>query len=166
MDSQQVCCLAAATCQEQLACSHTSQGDHPAHAADLTACLPCRCAKQLPHTQQAKKGSHFFCPQHYCKVCTKSGDGKDMAKARPARLPLWASRPMPGSGDGSQPRLIPCSDPARSPPLQSNRQVCHPRLDAEAAAVCTLLQRLPCPLPPPGSHPHRATLQGVGLTSC
>ena len=39
-----------------------------------------RCAKQLTHTQPAKKGSHFFCPQHYCKICGKSGDGKDMAK--------------------------------------------------------------------------------------
>jgi hypothetical protein len=28
----------------------------------------------------AKKGAHFRCPQHYCSVCEKSGDGVDMAK--------------------------------------------------------------------------------------
>ncbi len=28
----------------------------------------------------AKKGAHFRCPQHYCAVCQKSGDGVDMVK--------------------------------------------------------------------------------------
>ena len=41
---------------------------------------PCRCAQALELTQMAKKGAHFRCPQHYCAVCRKSGDGVDMVK--------------------------------------------------------------------------------------
>ena len=40
----------------------------------------CRCAQALELTQMAKKGAHFRCPQHYCAVCRKSGDGVDMVK--------------------------------------------------------------------------------------
>ena len=39
-----------------------------------------RCAQTLELTQMAKKGAHFRCPQHYCAVCQKSGDGVDMVK--------------------------------------------------------------------------------------
>ena len=39
-----------------------------------------RCAQSLELTQMAKKGAHFRCPQHYCTVCQKSGDGVDMVK--------------------------------------------------------------------------------------
>ena len=39
-----------------------------------------RCAQSLELTQMAKKGAHFRCPQHYCAVCRKSGDGVDMVK--------------------------------------------------------------------------------------
>ncbi|KAL0037828.1 hypothetical protein WJX79_000733 [Trebouxia sp. C0005] len=39
-----------------------------------------KCAQALELTQMAKKGAHFRCPQHYCAVCRKSGDGVDMVK--------------------------------------------------------------------------------------
>ncbi|KAL0046804.1 hypothetical protein WJX82_010406 [Trebouxia sp. C0006] len=39
-----------------------------------------KCAQALELTQMAKKGAHFRCPQHYCAVCQKSGDGVDMVK--------------------------------------------------------------------------------------
>jgi hypothetical protein len=44
------------------------------HAAE------CRCVDRLVNTQMAKSGAHFRCPQHYCAVCAKSGDGVDMVK--------------------------------------------------------------------------------------
>ncbi len=39
-----------------------------------------RCVDRLVNTQMAKSGVHFRCPQHYCSVCGKSGDGVDMVK--------------------------------------------------------------------------------------
>lgn len=39
-----------------------------------------KCAQSLELSQMAKKGAHFRCPQHYCAVCRKSGDGVDMVK--------------------------------------------------------------------------------------
>ena len=48
-------------------------------SSDLSLSLH-RCAQSLELTQMAKKGAHFRCPQHYCDVCHKSGDGVDMVK--------------------------------------------------------------------------------------
>ena len=45
------------------------------------------CAKRLPQLQMAKKGSHFFCPQHYCRACGQSGDGKDMVRTTAQQMP-------------------------------------------------------------------------------
>ncbi|KAK9824314.1 hypothetical protein WJX72_009375 [[Myrmecia] bisecta] len=38
------------------------------------------CVAKLDLTHMGKKGAHFRCPQHYCHVCNKSGDGIDMVK--------------------------------------------------------------------------------------
>lgn len=44
------------------------------------SCGARRCVDRLSNTQMAKRGAHFRCPQHYCSVCGKSGDGVDMVK--------------------------------------------------------------------------------------
>ncbi len=56
---------------------HQMSGKPPASHEVIA---PCRCAQALELTQMAKKGAHFRCPQHYCAVCRKSGDGVDMVK--------------------------------------------------------------------------------------
>ncbi|KAL3145939.1 hypothetical protein ABBQ38_015299 [Trebouxia sp. C0009 RCD-2024] len=111
-----------------------------------------KCAQSLQLTQMAKKGAHFRCPQHYCAVCQKSGDGVDMVKC--IRCPTaYHSSCMPKDIQRLLPhaKVVLCSNhgdeapqPYQHPPESSSTKL-------EIAQQQGLAMGLP-PVKPKGNH--------------
>ena len=120
------------------------------------ACWAFRCAQSLELTQMAKKGAHFRCPQHYCAVCQKSGDGVDMVKC--IRCPTaYHSSCMPKDIQ----RLLPHAKVSFCcPPPPSSTDTIPPQL----RVLCSLCPG-PNPAPPAPTPlpPSPQTLTALGL---